>query len=130
MQTVSIITYHFVREFKNSKYPELKALSIEDFKQQLLYLSKKYYFVTIEDCINAIYNNGDLPFNSVLLTFDDGYIDHFTQVFPVLNKMGIKGCFFPSAKAVQEKKVLAVNKIHFILAAAKKHSNIVGRCIC
>jgi len=119
MQTVSIITYHFVRKFYNTKYPEIKGLPVKDFNEQLNYLSKHYVFVTAEDCINAIYNNGDLPSNPVLLTFDDGYIDHFTEVFPILKKLGIKGVFFPPSKAVQENKVLSVNKIHFILASVK-----------
>jgi peptidoglycan/xylan/chitin deacetylase (PgdA/CDA1 family) len=58
----------------------------------------------------------NLPPNPILLTFDDGYVDHFTNVFPLLEARGIQGCFFPPAQAVLEHTVLDVNKIHFILA--------------
>jgi peptidoglycan/xylan/chitin deacetylase (PgdA/CDA1 family) len=73
----------------------------------------------IEDIFNAIDTNdySNIPQNSVLLTFDDGYIDHYTNVFPILDKYKIQGCFFPPAKAIQENLVLDVNKIHYILAA-------------
>lgn len=59
----------------------------------------------------------DLPPNPILLTFDDGYSDHFANVFPQLDARGISGCFFPPAQAVLEHKVLDVNKIQFVLAS-------------
>jgi peptidoglycan/xylan/chitin deacetylase (PgdA/CDA1 family) len=64
-----------------------------------------------------------LPPRALLLTFDDGYRDHFDHVLPILAENSLRGCFFPPAKAVTEQKVLDVNKIHFILAsvADKRH---------
>ncbi|MFB9276312.1 polysaccharide deacetylase family protein [Cohnella cellulosilytica] len=58
----------------------------------------------------------DLPTNSLLLTFDDGYIDHYLNVFPILMANKIRGLFAVPGKPLTENKVLAVNKIHFILA--------------
>jgi hypothetical protein len=52
----------------------------------------------------------------VLLTFDDGYIDHYTNVFPLLAMKGISGFFSMPGKIIKEEKVLDVNKIHFLLA--------------
>ncbi|MEA4804374.1 polysaccharide deacetylase family protein [Acetobacterium wieringae] len=57
-----------------------------------------------------------LPENAALLTFDDGYVDHYTNVFPILKNRGIQGSFFVSAKPLAENKVLDVNKIHYLLA--------------
>ena len=34
----------------------------------------------------------DLPANSILLTFDDGYSDDFANVYPLLDARGIQGC--------------------------------------
>lgn len=59
---------------------------------------------------------GNLPDNAMLLTFDDGYIDHYSYVFPILDKFGFQGSFFPPCK-IFDGKVLDVNKIHFILAS-------------
>ena len=55
----------------------------------------------------------------MLLTFDDGYIDHYQEVYPILKKYGVQGSFFPNGMAVKEHKLLTVNRIHFILAAAE-----------
>ena len=112
--------YHYVRELPYTRYPKIKGLLASQFKQQVEYIERYYQFVTVDDCINAIYFDGDLPSNSILLTFDDGYIDHFKTVFPILESKGIQGCFFPPAMPVLEYKVLDVHKIHFILASALK----------
>src|ERR1035441_8215028 len=117
MKTVTIVTYHYVRELPFTRYPRINGLLESEFKSQIAYLSKYYEFVTMENCIQAVYGNGDVPSNAVLLTFDDGYIDQFITVFPFLEERGIQGSFFPSPKAVVEHKVLDVNKIHFVLAS-------------
>tara|TARA_Y100001935_G_C17308994_1_gene514407 strand:- start:2031 stop:2981 length:951 start_codon:yes stop_codon:yes gene_type:complete len=122
-QKLTIIMYHFVRELHKTRYPYIKGLLLSEFKQQISYLKRHYTFINISDCINSIHNNQALPPNAVLLTFDDGYIDHFENVFPILKKNNIQGCFFPPAKAIIEEEVLDVNKIHFILASMSKNIN-------
>jgi len=71
----------------------------------------------MEELIYSLKSGNNLPKRAVLLTFDDGYADHFTNVFPLLNESGISGSFFPPVKAVIRSQVLDVNKIHFILAS-------------
>lgn len=119
----TIVMYHYVRELKYTRYPKIKGLLKSQFKEQLKYLKKHYSFVKVNELIGALYGeNNNFPHNAVLLTFDDAYIDHFTNVFPILNENNIQGCFFPPAKAIIKHEVLIVNKIHFLLASA---SNII-----
>lgn len=122
---VTIIMYHYVRDLKHSRYPEIKGLSVGLFKEQLKYIMKYYNVIRMEDLIKAIDCNKELPDTSLLLTFDDAYKDHFEFVFPILDELGIQGSFFPPAKAIQEHKVLAVNKIHFVLAACSNKKQII-----
>lgn len=126
MSDVTIIMYHYVREIKNSRFPEIKGLESDMFRDQLLFLKKNYNFVTAEEVIDSVYNNYKLPSKAVLLTFDDGYSDHYKYVFPVLQELGIQGSFYIPAKAVKEHKMLDVNKIHFILAAEPDKSKIIS----
>ncbi|MGP1489477.1 MAG: polysaccharide deacetylase family protein [Treponema sp.] len=79
---------------------------------------KNFSILRMEDIMAAL-DNPDikLPENSVLLTFDDGYIDHFTFVFPYLKSKGLQGTFFIPGKVFTENVLLDVNKIHFILAS-------------
>src|SRR5271165_3942024 len=114
---VTIVMYHYVRDLERSRFPAIRGLSIERFCWQLDYIQTRYTPIAAEDLLEALSSpSGDLPPNPILLTFDDGYSDHFTNVFPLLDARGIRGCFFPPAQAVLEHKVLDVNKIQFVLA--------------
>jgi peptidoglycan/xylan/chitin deacetylase (PgdA/CDA1 family) len=113
----TVVTYHYVRETNETRFPKINGLNLSLFREQIAYMRNFYEFITVQDCIDAIYDGGKLPNNAALLTFDDGYIDHYTNVFPILEAAGIQGCFFPPVSAVRDGKVLDVNKIHFILAS-------------
>jgi peptidoglycan/xylan/chitin deacetylase (PgdA/CDA1 family) len=116
MRTFTTVMYHYVRDTEQTLYPGLKTRSVSEFKGQLDYLERHYEFVKIEDIVACL--DGDeerLPENGVLLTFDDGYLEHYETVFPLLRERGIQGVFFPPAKPVIERHVLDVNKIQFIL---------------
>lgn len=117
---LTIVMYHYVRELKNSRFPEIKGLELTMFQQQLSYIEQHYQVVRMEQVLQAVTEpeKYSLPENALLLTFDDGYIDHFTNVFPILVNRGWQGSFFVAAKTLKEKTVLDVNKIHFILACS------------
>lgn len=59
-----------------------------------------------------------IPEDALLLTFDDGYIDHYTYVMPVLEEEKLQGSFFIPGKTFDTHSLLDVNKIHYIIAAA------------
>lgn len=126
MNECTIIMYHYVRELGYTRYPKIKARQISEFKNQIKYLEDNYEFVTVDDIIDSIYDGEDLPDDAVLLTFDDGYKDHYENVFPILKEKGIQGVFFPPAKAVLEDEVLDVNKIHHIIALNEERDDIDG----
>ena len=117
--------YHYVRPIKKSLYPLIKGLELNAFKMQLNYLEKNYKIITMESLIEFAKNDKSLPENPCLLTFDDGYKDHYSYVFPELKKRGIQGSFFPPAKGILEKKVLDVHKIHFILAKTENKNLLI-----
>ena len=125
MHNLTIVMYHFVRDLKHSRYPEIKGLNSELFDEQIQYLKKHYNPVTAYELMDAVESGEALPPKSCLLTFDDAYIDHFTEVFPVLDRQGMSGCFFPPAKSIMENQVLDVNKIHFILASVDAKQSLV-----
>lgn len=112
MSICTIVMYHYVRDLAHSRYPKIKGLDLDLFKQQIEFFKSKYNFVSMHDLLN-----GDMPENAMLLTFDDGYIDHYTNVFPILRENKIKAFFAQPARILAEGKLLDVNKLHFILAS-------------
>lgn len=117
MAKLYIIMYHYIRSLKSSRYPEIRGLDLELFRQQLAFLKEHFTILKTEEVL-ALGSADELKQDSVLLTFDDGYIDHYTNVFPLLKAENIPGFFSMPGRIIREKKVLDVNKIHFILASA------------
>lgn len=113
-----IVMYHYVRDLQHSRYPEIKGMDYHLFKEQISFFEQNFNVVTMEDVIQAWNGGYVLPEKAMLLTFDDGYIDHYTYVFPVLKEHHIQGSFFIPGKTIAENVLLDVNKIHFILANA------------
>ena len=124
---LSIIMYHYVRELRYSRFPEIKGLETDQFRDQITYIRKHYNVISGYDLLAAVEAESleTLPRPALLLTFDDGYIDHFTQVFPILSRQKVSGCFFPPVKCILDNQVLDVNKIHFVLASVPNKQAIV-----
>lgn len=114
---LTVVMYHYVRDLKNSRFPEIKGCDVRFFKEQVQYIKRHYNPVTIEQVLDSYNGGSKLPDHAILLTFDDAYADHFTYAFPILVHEKIQGVFFPPVKAVTEHTVLDVNKVHFILAS-------------
>lgn len=122
---LTVVMYHYVRPISTSRYPRIRGLEMRDFGGQLDYLKRHYQSVTAAQVIQASRGEYELPDAPLLLTFDDGYRDHI-DVFRVLKKRGMNGVFFPPASVVRERKVIDVNKLHFVLASVQDIQLLVG----
>ena len=122
---IHIVMYHYVRNIKKSKYPNLKGLEFSDFRKQIFYLKKNFNILSNNQFIEIL-NSRKIPKKkSILLTFDDGYRDHFEYVFPFLKKQDVSAIFYPPIMCIKNKAVLDVNKIHFILAKEENRDKIL-----
>ncbi len=117
--------YHYVRDLKKSKFPKIKGLDYSDFVSQINFLKGRYRILSMEEFIN---NDFDNTKKNCLLTFDDGYIDHYDFVFPILIDKNIKGSFFTPVDTIIDNTLLDVNLIHLILASGEE-SKILDRLI-
>ena len=108
--------YHYVRDLVHSRYPQIKGLSTDRFERQLDYIAANYTVCSLSDLLAATRFGRALPPRPCILTFDDGFADHYTTVFPRLVARGFSGAFFPPARAIVEHSLLDVHKIHYILA--------------
>jgi len=119
--------YHIIRQKFDLRYPRIRGLSInlEEFEQQLKFFIKNNNLVNIRDVVHLLYFDKKLPKNSVLLTFDDGYREHFSDIFPILFENNVQGAFFVNIKALNTNNVLLPNKIQFILEYEKNREKII-----
>jgi peptidoglycan/xylan/chitin deacetylase (PgdA/CDA1 family) len=85
---VPILMYHYIRvppSYAGDRIGWGLSTSPDDFKLQMDYLDQhRYHPITLTQ-LRAYLNGGrTLPDRPVVLTFDDGYLDLYTQAFPVL----------------------------------------------
>ncbi|NBI72308.1 polysaccharide deacetylase [Clostridiaceae bacterium] len=113
-----VVMYHYIRDLAHSRYPGIKGLDLPLFREQIGFLKQMFRIVTMEEVILAARGKYDLPEDALILTFDDGYIDHYTYAMPVLEENNVQGAFFIPGKTFTEHRLLDVNKIHYILASA------------
>lgn len=118
MNELYISMYHYTRDLKHSRYPEIKGLDLPLFRQQIEFMKNNFNIVTMEQVMDAVEGKTDLPEKAMLLTFDDGYIDNYTVAFPILDEFGVQGSFFIPGKTFTTHQLLDVNKIHYMLASA------------
>ena len=117
--------YHYVKNFDKSNNFNVNGLDFYEFRNQLNYLKKKYTIIGYEEFLFFTKDKKKLPKNACMLTFDDGYKEHIEYVLPELLNRKIKGLFFPSAKAVNEKKILDINYIHLIISKCSNQNDLV-----
>jgi peptidoglycan/xylan/chitin deacetylase (PgdA/CDA1 family) len=122
---LTIVMYHYVRDLPRSRFPRIKGLTIERFEGQLDHLQKHYTVCSLAQVRVAAQGGAALPHNACLLTFDDGFADHYATVFPRLDERGLVGSFFPPARPLAEAQVLDTHRIHFILAASEDPAALV-----
>lgn len=113
---VTIVMYHYVRDLERSRHPRIKGLDVAGFRRQLDHLESEFDIVTMQDVMAAARGHEISP-KAALLTFDDGYADHYDTVFPILYDRGIQGSFFPPVAPVRDHQLLDVNRVHFVLAS-------------
>ena len=118
MTKLFIVMYHYTRDLKHSRYPEIKGLDVQLFREQISFFKEHFFIVTMEQVMDAVERKYDLPKNALLLTFDDGYVDNYTYALPILEEFGVQGSFFIPGKTFATHQLLDVNKIHYILASA------------
>jgi peptidoglycan/xylan/chitin deacetylase (PgdA/CDA1 family) len=94
---VPILMYHYVSPLPPAADAYRIDLTVEPelFKAHIQYLkSAGYSSVSLYEVDQALRTGSSLPPRPVVLTFDDGYIDHYTYVFPILQEFSFTGTFF------------------------------------
>ena len=87
---VIVLNYHKIDNMHISL-----SVKPEDFERQMKYLAEhNFHSITPRELYAALVGGAELPENPVLITFDDGYMDNYTNAYPILKKYGLKATIF------------------------------------
>ena len=114
---LTVMMYHYVRDPGDAAEAGsgIPGMTVRAFETQLDELSKQHRFVTWPQVRMAVLKDKPLPSSACLLTFDDGIIDHYLNVFKILQTRKLSGLFFVLDRCESQGLVLG-HKIHFVLA--------------
>jgi peptidoglycan/xylan/chitin deacetylase (PgdA/CDA1 family) len=115
--SLTAMMYHYVRDPGDlaEAGSGIGGMSVAAFEAQLDELARQHTFVTWHDVRMALQEDRPLPDSPCLLTFDDGIIDHYVNVFRVLRARGLSGLFFILDRA-QTRGLVIGHRIHFLMA--------------
>lgn len=88
---VPVLMYHSIPSKKGNDI----QMSKDTFREQMKFLKDNGYItLTLDDIYNFLESNKEIPVKSVAITFDDGYVDNYTNAFPILKEFGFKATIF------------------------------------
>jgi peptidoglycan/xylan/chitin deacetylase (PgdA/CDA1 family) len=98
---IPILLYHSIGEATEAAVSHTcfmaMGLVVENrrFEAQMNYLSHNATVLGLDEVAASLRNGNQLPSDSVVLTFDDGFRDAFTAVVPILRTYRFRATFFP-----------------------------------
>ena len=115
VQGIPVLLYHHVND---QETPSPLSVSSKEFKRQLLLL-RTHGFQTISMAQLSSFMRGEqvlLPFRPILITFDDGHADNFSQAFPALKEVGFSAAIFMVGKNFDRVNRLTIAQIREMIA--------------
>ena len=93
------VLYHSVEPSEKNEV----IISPDRLREQLQFIKDSgYTTLTISKFNDYIINKKSIPEKSILITFDDGYMDNYTNAFPILKELDMKATIFVITSVIDE----------------------------
>jgi len=90
-ESIPVLMYHSIGPARLNPY----VVSTNRFNLDMKYLKdNKFTTLSTDELYDFMVKNKPVPKKSVLITFDDGYEDNYTNAFPILKKYKFKATIF------------------------------------
>ena len=115
----AVLMYH--RVCPNNNGWSFETIKPHIFEQQMEYFCRKYEILSLADLIQYIYaRRGKLPKKSIVVTFDDGYLDNYLYAYPILNKYHIPATIFLTTGHISSDRLFWWDKVGYIIQNTNK----------
>ena len=127
-----VLTYHRVDEPARCAgvYPRI-MVSPREFERQMRYAAAHYNVISMAQVMDVVQGGGVLPPRSLLITFDDAYVDFAEKAWPILRRHGLPATLFvPTAFPDHPERVFWWDRLYHALAVADGEQEVhapVGR---
>lgn len=86
-KSLTVVNYHRIDDPHRKDFDSFKpnvSATPDDFNFQMDYLSKWFNVISMQDLVQWLDGQKELPSYAALITFDDGYLDNYTFAYPIL----------------------------------------------
>ncbi len=90
-KNIPVLSYHRVLPEYIEKDAPMYSVLPEQFAEQMQYLSSNgFVSLSLDEYEQVVKGEKDVPERSIVITFDDGYADFYSQALPIAKQYGIK----------------------------------------
>jgi len=108
--TVPILMYHKVEPHS---IRQADTVTPETFRRQMQYLKDHgLHVLSLQEFSSYLSRKQPFPRNAVLITFDDGYKNNFTDAYPILRSFGFPAVIFISPAQTGQPGYLTWDEVH------------------
>ena len=125
---IRILAYHRVvdiKSFDNYLFdPDLVSASIDQFDWQIRHVKDNFDPITFSHYLEYLDGRVLLPKRPLIITFDDGFDDNYTNAFPILKKYDVPATFFISTDYIDSNEPFWFDKLFYLINNSNKISRI------
>jgi peptidoglycan/xylan/chitin deacetylase (PgdA/CDA1 family) len=123
---VIILAYHRILDtHDNSSYlfdEELISANSETFLWQINFLKKHYDVISFSELSERLAGNKKLTGRELIITFDDGFSDNYSNAYRLLDSVNIPAVFYISTAYIGTDKTFWFNEVVHAIKVAKRLS--------
>jgi peptidoglycan/xylan/chitin deacetylase (PgdA/CDA1 family) len=102
--SLTVLTYHRIDDPNRADFdtftPNVSATP-EDFDRQMDYIARWFNVVSTRQVVEWLRGEKELPSHAALITFDDGYLDNYTNAYPILRKHNFPAIIFLTTNHIE-----------------------------
>jgi len=118
---VGVLMYHAIMEEPTDE----SIISATQFREHMQWLKDEGFVpISIEQYVAFIHEEGEVPNNAVLITFDDGYENFYTYAFPTLKEFNYAAVNFVIVSGVDDPSIPGIKKLSWEQMREMKEYNI------
>lgn len=87
-------------------YHDVTEKDLASFERQVAFLKEEYNIIDTQKLRDFFLGRGFLPGLNIFLTFDDSSVDQYLNAAPILDRYGVKACFFICTGDIEKREFI------------------------
>lgn len=99
--------FHRIGDWQSTRFdPCVFSCNSKQLEEYVVFFKQHFDIISIAEMADLVKNHPKKIYGKYLvITFDDGYKDNFTQAFPILKRHNVSACFFIATSLIGDQKL-------------------------